>query len=194
MVRWLDFLGWIACVVYATIPGFWLLIHPRIEYWRSRRRSPYRLLLPLWLAMWLVLGLMTVRWRHLALYTRLWTWVPAVLLFAVGLWLYSQSGKNFSTKQLSGLPELDGHHEQQLATSGIRALVRHPFYLAHLLEMLAWSMGSGLMVCYGLTAFAIITGGLMIRMEDKELEQRFGEEYAAYRKRVPAVLPRFGRE
>jgi protein-S-isoprenylcysteine O-methyltransferase Ste14 len=31
---------------------------------------------------------------------------------------------------------------------------------------------------------------VMIRMEDAELEKRFGEEYRHYRSTVPAVLPR----
>jgi protein-S-isoprenylcysteine O-methyltransferase Ste14 len=59
--------------------------------------------------------------------------------------------------------------------------------------MLAWSLGTGLVVCWLLTALAVITGAVMIRMEDEELEKRFGEEYRAYRLRVPAVLPRLGR-
>ena len=53
--------------------------------------------------------------------------------------------------------------------------------------MMAWSLGTGLLVCYGLTAFAMVTGAIMIRLEDKELEQRFGEEYREYRRKVPAV-------
>ena len=56
--------------------------------------------------------------------------------------------------------------------------------------MLAWSVGTGLAVCYALTAFAMVTGAVMIRMEDKELEQRFGDDYRNYRQEVPAVLPR----
>jgi protein-S-isoprenylcysteine O-methyltransferase Ste14 len=55
--------------------------------------------------------------------------------------------------------------------------------------MLAWSLGTGLLVCWILTVFAIVTGAAMIRMEDKELEDRFGEEYRRYRSTVPAVLP-----
>jgi protein-S-isoprenylcysteine O-methyltransferase Ste14 len=78
-------------------------------------------------------------------------------------------------------------------TSGIRARVRHPVYLAHLCEMLAWSVGTGLAVCYALTLFAMITGAVMIRAEDAELERRFGQEYREYRARVPAVLPRLTR-
>jgi protein-S-isoprenylcysteine O-methyltransferase Ste14 len=56
--------------------------------------------------------------------------------------------------------------------------------------MLAWSLGSGLIVCYGLTAFAVVTGAVMIWLEDNELQHRFGEEFHEYRRRVPALLPR----
>lgn len=191
MLRLLQTLGWLACVVYSTIPSFWLIIHPRVDYWRSRPRSPYRVLVPLWIAMWIVLALLTTAWRRIVLYDTPWAWTPAIALFATGLYLYSQSGKHFSRAQLGGVPEvLPGHREQRLVTTGIRAHVRHPVYLAHLCEMLAWSMGTGLVVCYALTAFAIVTGAIMITMEDAELEQRFGKEYVAYREQVPAVLPR----
>jgi protein-S-isoprenylcysteine O-methyltransferase Ste14 len=183
--------GWIACVIYATIPSFWLLIHPRVEYWRSRPRSPYRILLPAWIAMWLVLAAVTAHWRDLTLYHRWWCWIPASLLFGAGLTLYKLSGAAFTSAQLGGLPEvLPGHRQQRLVITGIRAHVRHPVYLAHLCEMLAWSIGTGLTVCWVLTSFAIITGAVMITLEDKELEKRFGEEYRRYRLRVPALLPR----
>lgn len=144
--------------------------------------------------MWILAAALTARWHHVTLYSSPWPWIPAILLFSAGFWLYAQSGKNFSAKQLGGLPELlPEHRERCLVTTGIRAHVRHPVYLAHLCEMLAWSLGTGLLVCYGLTALGVITGAMMIHMEDAELEKRFGAAYADYRERVPAVLPRMGR-
>jgi protein-S-isoprenylcysteine O-methyltransferase Ste14 len=191
MTRWLDLCGWIACVVYSTIPSLWLLIHPRADYWRSRKRSPYLVLLPVWIAMWILLGSLTSRWRRDSFYTTPWTWIPAIVLFSTGLWIYSQSGKHFSHAQLGGLPEiLANHGEQRLITCGIRSRVRHPVYLAHLCEMLAWTVGTGLAVNYALTGFAVVTGTIMIRWEDAELERRFGDDYRTYRKQVPAVLPK----
>jgi protein-S-isoprenylcysteine O-methyltransferase Ste14 len=191
MTQGLNLLSWLACVVYATIPVLWLLIHPRPDFWRSRRRSPYLILLPMWITAWIILGWLTSRWRRAALYATPWTWIPAILLFSTGLWIYAQSAKHFSRTQLGGLPEVLPHHEdQRLVTTGIRSRVRHPIYLAHLCEMLAWSLGTGLVVCYALTVFAVLTGTLMIRLEDRELAQRFGEEYRAYREKVPALLPR----
>jgi len=181
----------VACVVYATIPSFWLMIHRWTNYWRSRRTSPYRVLVPIWVGMWVLLGLIASPWRDLLLYDSWWTWIPAAVLFAIGAWIYRRSGTGFSAVQLGGLPEVTlGHREQKLAISGIRAHVRHPVYLGHFCEMVAWSVGTGLTVCYALTTFALVTGAIMIRLEDRELEQRFGEEYRDYRSRVPAILPK----
>jgi protein-S-isoprenylcysteine O-methyltransferase Ste14 len=170
---------------------FWLMIHPFADRWRARRRSPYLVLLPVWIAMWSGMATVTAPWREVTLYRADWEWIPAILLLAMGFLIYSRSGKNFTAKQLGGLPEIDSRNrEQRLVTNGIRARVRHPVYLAHLCEMLAWSVGTGLAVCWGLTAFAAVAGALMIRMEDAELEQRFGDAYRAYRNSVPAVIPR----
>ncbi|MBZ5679657.1 MAG: isoprenylcysteine carboxylmethyltransferase family protein [Acidobacteriia bacterium] len=186
-------MAWIACVVYSTIPLFWLMIHPQAHRWRERSRSPFRVLVPAWIVMWVGIGAITGHWRSVALYSTVWSWIPAGLLFAAGISLYLRSGAHFSWAQLGGLPEVfPDHREQRLVTTGIRAHVRHPVYLGHLCEMLAWSIGTGLVVCWLLTALAVATGAVMIRMEDAELEKRFGEEYAAYRKRVPTVLPRLG--
>jgi protein-S-isoprenylcysteine O-methyltransferase Ste14 len=184
-------LGWLACVVYSTIPSFWFMVHPRAERWRSRAGSPFRVLVPAWVGMWIGVGCLTGPWRHVRIYVTAWTWLPAAALFGMGIFLYSQSGAHFSWRQLGGLPEvLPNQREQRLVTTGIRSRVRHPVYLAHLCEMLAWSIGTGLAACWSLMAFAVLTGAVMIRMEDRELEKRFGQAFADYRRNVGSVLPK----
>jgi protein-S-isoprenylcysteine O-methyltransferase Ste14 len=195
MIQALQLIGWLGCVIYSTIPAFWLMIHPFVEHWRTRHsageRSPYVVLVPVWMMMWAVVALATRPWRNVLLYRSGWPWIVAAILFVCGLYLYVQSAKNFSAKQLAGLPEIHaGNREQRLVTYGIRSRVRHPVYLAHFCEMLAWSCGTGLAVCWCLTALAVVSGAVMIRMEDAELEKRFGDSYRAYRKSVPAVVPR----
>ena len=182
-------LGWLASVVYSTIPLFWLMVHPRAHRWREKEGSPFRFLVPAWITMWVGVGAITGNWRNVAVYSTLWSWIPAAALLAVGFFIYARSGAHFSWAQLGGLPEVrSDHRDDRLVTTGIRAHVRHPVYLGHLSEMLAWSIGTGLLVCWLLTAFAIATGAVMIRMEDAELETRFGDQYRAYRRSVPAVL------
>ena len=140
--------------------------------------------------MWVLVTAITAPWSGVTLYENKWSWIPAAVLFCGGLALYKMSRADFSLSQLGGLPEVLPEGEQRLAIIGIRGRIRHPIYLGHLLEMLAWSAGTGLAVCWALTGFAVATGMVMIRMEDAELEKRFGEEYVAYRNRVPAILPR----
>jgi protein-S-isoprenylcysteine O-methyltransferase Ste14 len=192
VLRILNTLAWLACVVYSTIPAFWLVIHPFANFWRGQKRNPYKFLVPLWIALWIAVALATAPWRYHRLYSHPVTWLPAAALLATGIGIYRRASAGFSWSQLSGLPEIYESISQQrpLATTGIRVHVRHPIYLGHLCEMLAWSAGSGLAVCYGLTALAIVTGAAMIAMEDRELEQRFGPGYQHYKESVPAIFPR----
>lgn len=184
-------LGWLACVVYSTVPLFWFMVHPRAHKWREQERSPFRVLVPAWLTMWVGIGAITGHWRNVRFYSTPWAWIAAVMLFGTGAFIYSRAGAHFSWAQLGGLPEVrSGHRRDRLITTGIRARVRHPVYLGHLCEMLAWSIGTGLLVCWALTAFAMVTGTVMIRMEDAELERRFGEFYLEYQARVPAIVPK----
>jgi len=185
-------LGWLICVIYSTVPSFWLMVHPRAPRWRARARSPFRVLVPAWVTMWIAVAGLTGPWRNIALYSKLWGWIPACILFVTGFHIYAQAGAHFSWARLAGLPEVRPNHpDDGLVTSGIRARVRHPIYLAHLCEMLAWTLGTGLLVCCLLTALAIATGAVMIRMEDAELQKRFGEQFRVYRRRVGSVFPRF---
>lgn len=191
-MQYLRTLGWVVCVVYSTIPLFWLMVHPRAHKWREKEGSPFRVLVPAWITMWIGIGAVTGPWRNAATYAIPWSWIPAVMLFALGIYIYSRAGAHFSLAQLGGLPEVRaGHHDDRLVTTGIRARVRHPVYLGHLCEMLAWSVGTGLIVCWALTAFAIATGAVMIRMEDAELERRFGKAFTEYRLSAGAVLPKW---
>jgi protein-S-isoprenylcysteine O-methyltransferase Ste14 len=143
------------------------------------------------MAFWLLAALVTWPGRNVVIYRANLPWLGAGLLFACGLYVYLRARENFSASQLSGLPEVHAANpEQRLVTQGIRSRVRHPVYLAYLCWMLGWSVGTGLAVCWGLTVFAITTGTVMIRMEDIELEKRFGDLYRGYRRAVPAVVPR----
>ena len=166
------------------------MVHPRAYKWREKERSPFRVLVPAWITMWIGIGAITGHWRDIVIYATPWSWIPAAVLFASGFFVYIRSGAHFSLAQLGGLPEVRAdHRDDRLITTGIRARVRHPVYLAHLCEMLGWSVGTGLIVCWLLTAFAIVTGAVMIRMEDAELEKRFGNEFSDYQRKVPAILP-----
>jgi protein-S-isoprenylcysteine O-methyltransferase Ste14 len=187
----LDLLTLLACSVYGTIPLFWFVVHPFIGRWRTRGRRAYRFILPIWATLIATAFLIMWPFRFVHFYLTWVAWIPAAVLFALGFSMYTAAFKSFDRPQFSGLAELEpDRHRQQLVTSGIRSRVRHPIYLGHLCEIIAWCVGTGLVPLFILAGFTMLTGALMIRMEDRELEARFGEAYRQYRRQVPAVLPR----
>src|SRR5262249_23318501 len=99
---------------------------------------------------------------------------------------------HFDRAKLLGLAEVrPQEHEQRLVTTDMHGRVRHPIYLAHGLMLTAWTIGAGTVALVALWCFGVVTGAVMIWVEDRELETRFGDEYRAYKQRVPAVIPAF---
>jgi protein-S-isoprenylcysteine O-methyltransferase Ste14 len=183
-------IGWVIGIIYATIPSYWLLVHPHVEWWR-RRGARLAGVGPLWMLLWVVMAAITWPWRLITLYSSPWTWLAGVPLIMAGIVVYRGARKNFSVDQVLGRSELQPErHEQRLHTVGIRARVRHPYYLGHFCELLGWTIGTGLLVLWAMLAFAIVTGALMIRAEERELVARFGESYREYQRDVPAMFPR----
>ncbi len=189
----MDVLALLVCSVYCTIPLFWLVVHPFIARWRERGRRAYGFILPIWTAFIAATFALLWPFRLTHFYSNWFAWAPAAIFFLAGFSIYAAAFKKFDRVQVSGLAELEpGKHRQELVTTGIRSQVRHPIYLAHLCEILGWCVGTGLVALCVLAILAVLTGGVMIRIEDRELEARFGAGYAAYRRSVPAILPRLG--
>jgi len=188
---YLRYLAWLVCSVYCTIPAFWLVIHPFTARWRRRGRDSYKVLLPLWALFIIAAAASTYPALHRTLYDSPLALIPGAALIALGFFVYSRSFDGFSGIKVSGLAELEpDRHEQSLAVAGIRSRIRHPIYLGHLLDVLGWCVATGSISLFALAAFATVTGALMIRLEDRELESRFGDSYRDYRRRTPAIFPR----
>ena len=187
----LDFAGLAIGSVYATIPLFWLTVHPMINRWRAAGRRAYLAVVPLWFVYALIAFAIGWRFRHVHLYVSWMSWVPAVLFLLMGAALYQAGRQRFEKVKIIGLAELEpSKHSQELITSGIRSRVRHPIYLGHFCELFGWMLGTGSLAVAGLLAFYLISGLIMMRREDAELEERFGEAFRQYRARVPGFLPK----
>ena len=71
------------------------------------RGSPFRVLVPAWIVMWVGMGALTGPWRRAAFYSTPWSWIPASAPFRHRQsFIYSSSGAHFSWAQLGGLPEV----------------------------------------------------------------------------------------
>lgn len=190
MAARLLLIPWITGIAYASIPLFWFAIHPFASRWQQMRRSPYRVLLPLWMAIIAILGLVTWPWHSVQLYSNPFSWIPAIVFAIVSLIVYTRIRREFGVSNFIGETELrPSEHRQTLIRAGMHARMRHPIYFAHLCMLAGLAIGSGLAVTLILLAIsALCTFPLMIWLEERELEKRFGQRYREYKQDVP-ILP-----
>ena len=185
-------LAWVVAMVYAAVPVFWFLIHPLVDFWRRRKSSPYWVPLPAQLATVTVGLVLTWPWHEELLYDTPYAWIAALPFFAAAISIFRRLKPHFTNQQMVGRNELAPERfEQRLVTTGLHSRVRHPIYAAHFLMLLGWTVGGGLLVCYAMVGFSLVAGTIMITLEERELERRFGEPWREYKRRVPAFLPRF---
>ena len=95
MTQSIVILCWLVAIVYATIPAYWLLVHPFVDFWVALAATVRRVG-PLWLLLWTVAGLATWRWLHVFLYRTPLAWIPGGLLILTALAIYYASRHGFT--------------------------------------------------------------------------------------------------
>jgi len=107
---------------------------------------------------------------------------------AIGLgfsvWARTHLGRNWS-----GIVTVKQDHE--LIRSGPYVIVRHPIYTGLLLAIVGVAVGQGTWA--GVLAVGIVVVALVrkLRIEERFMADRFGDQYAQYRREVPALVPGF---
>jgi protein-S-isoprenylcysteine O-methyltransferase Ste14 len=80
----------------------------------------------------------------------------------------------------------EGH---ELRTTGPYGLVRHPIYTGFLGVVVGATLGFGFGVWVVITAAVVPWLLHRVRVEDGLMANEFGDQFLAYRRRVPALLP-----
>jgi protein-S-isoprenylcysteine O-methyltransferase Ste14 len=100
----------------------------------------------------------------------------------VAIWARALLGRNWSA-----IVTIKQDH--QMIQGGPYAVVRHPIYSGFLLALLGTALALGEVRGLVGWALAFLTWRIKSRLEEKFMEQRFGGEYAVYRRRVKALIP-----
>jgi protein-S-isoprenylcysteine O-methyltransferase Ste14 len=117
----------------------------------------------------------------------IWRLALSVLLFVAAA-LLSWS----SSRALAGELRIDAAlgAEHRLVKSGAYALVRNPIYTSMLLVLCAMAIIVAGWQLFVVALLLFITGTeIRVRTEERLLASHFGEEFANYRRTVPAYLP-----
>lgn len=186
-----DFLALITIIFWPVIPLFWIPVHGFSRILKRLGLITY--LLPL--VTWLPLAYLLFSIKNFLLQFKVE--LPFILsisgtpLLVLGILLHIWTGKLLGLWGLIGLPEVYTRIKGKLVTEGPFSVVRHPTYFAHTLIF------SGVFLITRVVSVGIITiidifliHMFIIPLEEKELLNRFGEEYRLYRERVSIFFPR----
>jgi protein-S-isoprenylcysteine O-methyltransferase Ste14 len=191
---------YLALIIVVTFPPgilFWFIVHPMIHFWRRLGTILTYVVVGL-ISLVIAWGLLLVRGPLLSTQfgTSYWLWIPAILLYIGAIWVEVQCRRHLKLRILVGIPELKPDASGgKVLTEGIYSKIRHPRYVAIMLTLLAWALVVNYLTVYLLCPLMWLGLIIVVRMEEKELLERFGEDYRRYSMAVPRFVPRtFGRQ
>lgn len=169
---------------WPIIPVFWMLIHSFTSFFKKIGIYTYLLVFFLWLIVSYFL------FNNLNYILKISLEIPFILSI-MGVFLLSAvtilhiwTANLLSLFGIMGLPELS-LKRSKLIQNGPYSLVRHPTYLAHTIMFLGIFLFTGKLAIAFLTFldFLLIVF-IIIPLEEKELLNRFGDEFTKYKKAV----------
>ena len=187
----------LALILVVTLPPlffYWLLIHPFINFWRTKGAAvTYGVVLTIIAAG--LLGLFSI--RHYLLAIDLGT---NYLLIGLGVLCLALSGmmrfalhRHLTVSTLLGLPEIaPDRYPRTLVTEGIYGRIRHPRYVQFLIALIGYALIANYLASYFVVALWIPAIYVIVLLEERELRDHFGKVYEDYCRRVPKFIPRLG--
>ncbi len=173
---------------------WWLVVHRFVSFWR-RVGTPGTLTVVFLALFGSMAGLYVVRAPLMGndLGANPLLIGLAVVLLPVAAWIKFKRRKHLTTRILVGVPEFQaGGKAGTLLTEGPYAMMRHPRYAEIVLGTVGFVLLANWSGPYLVIAGAILGLHGVVLLEERELAERFGEEYDAYRGRVPRYIPRLG--
>ena len=184
----------VALLIVTLVPAlccYWLLLHGFLPLWRRLGISASQYLL--WGAV-LAVAILISNWRDVLLAGE-YGFQPILatigLVFLAGAIVFRIQIERFLSWNVQlGLPEIDiSGHAQKLITEGPYAHSRHPRYLQILMALSGWALLANYPAGYAVALLWIPLMLIIVRLEEAELQQRFGAEYTMYRTVVARFWP-----
>lgn len=163
----------------------------------KRRRTFIKALMPLVLyviiALFILASFWVDKWLALPVFRFTW-WGIGLSLFLLILGFVIDAWIVVTFHKASGTP-MPFNPPPKLITTGIYAYVRNPMAVAGILigEGLGFLLGSLSLILILIPLLTLLGALYLKKVEERELELRFGHEYLEYKKRVPMLIPKFRR-
>lgn len=171
---------------------FWVALHPFVAFWRRMGlAATYTILV----AGCVGLGAILFALRGPLLAAELGTgpalWVLTAAAYAVSAAFESQARRHLRMGTLVGVPELRGASAPEaLLTTGIYGRVRHPRYVGATFGYVASAFFANYLFLWAALPVFLLLLHTVVLLEERELEERFGDAWRDYAARVPRYVPR----
>ena len=191
-----ELLAIITLMFWSVIPLFWIPVHLATGFFRKLGLFTY--LMPF--VTWVPIAYVIYYHRFFLLQFKIQ--LPGILnitgipLFLFGTLLHVWTAVLLGGLGIIGVPEISSKVNSRLITKGPFSIVRHPTYLAHTLIFFGVFFITEKIVVGAVAMLdLIVVNCMIIPLEEKELLNRFGEEYQIYKRQVPArVFPCLDKE
>ncbi len=169
---------------------WWFVVHPFVGFWRRVGVKG-----TLWTVAILMVAAMVGLWfvREPLLGRDLGTdWVrigAGVSLMVVSGFMAVKRRRHLTFRILAGVPELSPDETPRLLTEGPYSVIRHPRYVEVAIGVFGYALLANYVGVYLVSLLCLPALHALVLLEERELGERFGEEYAAYSARVPRYVP-----
>jgi protein-S-isoprenylcysteine O-methyltransferase Ste14 len=170
----------------------WFYIHPLVSFWRKvGTKTTITLMMAqifggMW-ALWFVRQPLVGRdfGTHMVLV------ILAAWLLLATMALALARRKHLTMRILSGVPELQADGKGgKLLSEGVYSRIRHPRYIEVILGTFAYAVFSNYLGAYIIALLTIPAVHAIVLLEERELIDRFGDEYREYAARIPRYIPK----
>ena len=114
--------------------------------------------------------------------------IISVPFIVVGAWF------GIGSVRTTSLKVAETHRTEQIVSTKIYSLMRHPQYFGGILAHIGISFLLSSLFSLFFTPLVIFLNFLVAWKEEKELIKEFGEEYKSYRERVPMLFPKIKKQ
>ena len=178
-------------LIVPAVSVYWLLLHALLPAWRRLGAPASQAVL--WLS-FLATAVLFSLWRSALLWNDYGfnplTASAGVICLAAAAVFRMQIERILPWRAQLGLPEIDpAGYPQKLATEGPYAHARNPRYTQILLALIGWALLANYAAGYLFALLWVPLAAIVVALEERELQRRFGQDYTAYRERVSRFWP-----
>jgi protein-S-isoprenylcysteine O-methyltransferase Ste14 len=189
---------WLAAVTIVAVPPFillWFFVHPFTRRWRKLGPAgAYPILSAILATIMVIIYQFRVPLLRLHFPVSRPLTALAIVLFLASMALGVLRSRRLGPAVMLGFPQLSAQDRPgTLVTDGIYSYLRHPRYVEAGIGLAAVALFANYLSVYIIAAAYIPIVYLVVLLEERELRERFGEQYDDYAKRVPRFFPRIAR-